>query len=142
MSANISFEGQLFKGRITPAIQTALEDTKAFAAITVRGRTPVDTGNLKANWRFENAPQGIRFINDAPYAGFVELGTSKMAGRFMLSSSLPAIQEHFNKSLATEVGRRLAARLTVTDTGSLSYDNLTSRKAPGNSLLKRLRGLL
>ena len=140
MSAPISFEGPLFKGKVTPAIQAALEDTKAFAALTVRNRTPVDTGNLKSNWVFESTKNGLRYVNNAPYAGFVELGTTKMAGRFMLSSSLPAIQDHFNQSLATEVGKRLAARLTVTSTQPLTYDTLTSQASP--SLLQRLRRLL
>lgn len=138
MAATISYEGPLFRGKVTPAIQAALEDTKAFAALTVRNRTPVDTGNLKANWSFESTKNGLRYVNSAPYAGFVELGTSKMAGRFMLSSSLPDIQDHFNQSLATEVGKRLAARLTVSSTQPITYDNLQGSP----SLLQRLRRLL
>lgn len=136
MSGNIEYQGDLFKGRITPAITEALEEAREFAALSVRSKTPVDTGNLKSNWQFNLKGNGIEFKNDTPYAIFVEMGTRSMAPRAMLRRSLPGIQETFEKALARNIGRKLAAKVTTQGKPNPSYEQYTGK---GRSLLERLR---
>ena len=60
-------------------------------------RSPVDTGNLRASWRYELSASGIlnsalelAIGNEAHYSPHVEFGTSKMDAQPMLR---PAIDE-------------------------------------------------
>lgn len=54
----------------------------------VQERTPVDTGFLQKNW--EAAVQGDLIIisNDAPYAGYIEYGTPRIAPFAMLGQTV------------------------------------------------------
>ncbi len=121
---NISFHGELFQGNvISPAIKKAAHDTRLFATLLVRSRTPVKTGKLYTSWRFKEEGNGIRFTNDAPYAAYVEFGTRKMAARGMLTRSLPEIQDHFHRSLARELGKNLATKIVAPPVTAPSYSN-------------------
>lgn len=78
-------------------------DSKKFEALTQVGifckgkmdyYVPVDTGYLKSRntfkvTRFFN--QKLTLLNDAPYAGFVEFGTSKMRAQPFMR---PAMERH------------------------------------------------
>lgn len=75
-----------------------LEDVADDIVDTTRSRTPVDSGLLKHSWYWRVSQRtnsvtkrkawGITITDEAPYAFYVEFGTKKMGGRFMLSSSL------------------------------------------------------
>lgn len=135
--ATINYYGKLFDGDvISPGIKAALEGTREFAALTVRSRTPVDTGRLKSQWNFDISGNGIRFKNSTPYAGFVEYGTSKMAPRAMLTRSLPDIQDYFNKSLANEIGKRLGERIIADSIPAPYYNTSVSPEPPKPRLVK------
>lgn len=54
----------------------------------VKDKTPVDTGRLRAGWEVQATTGALDLTNAVPYAGFVELGTSKMAPRAMLRRTL------------------------------------------------------
>ena len=55
-------------------------------------RTPVRTGYLKSRWIKEANINYTLISNDAPYAIYVEEGTSKMAPHYMVKSSLKKIE--------------------------------------------------
>lgn len=135
---SINYQGDLFKGKPTEAIKEALEETREYAALAVRGRTPVDTGRLKSEWQFKLKGNGLSIENPTPYAIFVELGTSKMAPRAMLRRSLPGIQDTFQRALARNVGRKLAANLSVTKTDT-GYDSLTGKQT---NIIDRFKNIL
>lgn len=128
MTSTINFYGQLFDGaRITPAITRAAEDTREFGLALIRAKTPKRTGRLASNWQVNLEAHGLRYQNPTPYGIFVEMGTKKMAGGHMLGSSLPAIETHFKKALAREVGLRLGKRIVanITSGTDLGYQSLT-----------------
>jgi hypothetical protein len=59
---------------------------KEFTA-RVKARTPVDTGALQEGWEFQMKDQDVEVRNRLPYASYVERGTEKMEGRFMLATT-------------------------------------------------------
>ena len=60
------------------------------------------TGDLKAGFVLDIATGDI--VNAVPYAGYVELGTSKMAGHFMVQQSVPAILRRLDRDIAQQIG--------------------------------------
>lgn len=50
--------------------------------------TPVRTGLLQASYEYKLNQQDIEFLNNAPYAYFVEYGTEKIAPRAMMRTAL------------------------------------------------------
>jgi hypothetical protein len=69
----------------------ALSDVIAIGIDIIAERTPVDTGLLRNSWdSTENA-----IFNDVSYFKYVEYGTRKMEGRFMMTRSIPEITELF-----------------------------------------------
>jgi len=59
------------------------------------------TGNLKRG--FEIVNNGTRIINDVHYAAYVEFGTSRMMGHFMVQKSLKEIDEGLEVRLLKEL---------------------------------------
>lgn len=55
---------------------------------SVKHKTPVRTGALKAAWSYEVEDKLLTVGNTMPYAVYVELGTPKMAPRGMLTTTL------------------------------------------------------
>jgi hypothetical protein len=122
-SVQIDYYGKLFSSPdITPGIARAANIAKTYGLALVKARTPVDSGDLKGGWQARLEGNGIRWSNAAPYAGFVEFGTRKMAPRAMLTNSLPDIAEVFTEELYKEVGKELGAS-TVSDYKTPSYSN-------------------
>jgi hypothetical protein len=68
---------------------------------------PVITGRLRASlFHYPNAAdKSWEVTNEAPYASFVEFGTSRMAPRETIARSLPAIAEDFGKKLISELDK-------------------------------------
>jgi HK97 gp10 family phage protein len=68
--------------------QKALDRVADAILKEAENNTPVDTGRLKASW--VNERQGNERIigNTAPYAGYVETGTSKTPARHMLAKAI------------------------------------------------------
>jgi len=130
-SANIDFHGSLFNEGtdITPAIARAANIARTYGLGLVKARTPVDTSNLKQSWKADLEGNGIRYTNGAYYAGFVENGTRKMAGRFMLADSLPDIENVFYDELAKDVGKTLAAD-TISTAPTPNYENAVVSSNP------------
>lgn len=121
--STINYYGKLFDSpEITPAIARAANVAKTFGTALIKAKTPVDTGKLKGDWRLKLEGGGIRITNEAPYAGFVEFGTKKMAARSMMSSSLPEIQSVFIDELYQEIGEEIGADL-LADYSKPSYSS-------------------
>src|SRR6188474_2971731 len=53
----------------------------------VRNRTPVDTGQLKSNWREKILPNSFILSNQTPYAYYVEYGTDVTPPRAMIGTT-------------------------------------------------------
>jgi len=142
MTSTINYYGQLFDGAaITPAITRAAEDTRQFGLAMVTAKTPRRTGRLASNWQVQLEAHGLRYQNPTPYGIFVEMGTRHLAGRHMLESSLGAIEAHFKKALAREVGLRLGKRIVadITSGTDLSYQSLTDGTRQTSSGFRKLK---
>lgn len=107
----VKYIGKLWSGNVTRAIQNAAWVAKAYGQALIKARTPVDTGRLKNSWQSSLDNQGITFLNNTPYASYVEYGTRKMAPRYMLTDSIPDIERVFRQELAKEMGKELGARI-------------------------------
>lgn len=111
----ISYYGELFsapfKNKMNVALEAAAKKTRDFSVAIVGSRTPVKTGRLKKSWQFTLEGHGIRYLNQTPYAAFVELGTSKMAPRAMLTSSIPEITAFFEKETIKSLSKVTGATL-------------------------------
>lgn len=107
----VKYTGKFWSGSPTKAIQNAAWVAKAYGQALIKARTPVDTGKLKSSWQSTLDNQGITFLNNTPYASYVEYGTRKMAPRYMLTDSIPDIQRVFQQELAKELGKQLGAKV-------------------------------
>ena len=63
-------------------------------------KTPVRSGALRDGFIID--VEGA-IVNNVDYASFVEFGTVNMAGRFMVTQSLPEIGERLAKKLAEQL---------------------------------------
>ena len=54
----------------------------------VKSLTPVDTGRLQKAWKIVDSFDGPIISNDVPYGGFVNDGTEKMRGSFMIEKTI------------------------------------------------------
>lgn len=140
MSATINFYGPLFSSPdITPAIARAAHVARVFGQALIKAKTPVDTGKLKSDWKVKLEGQGLRITNAAPYAGFVEFGTVKMAARSMMTSSLPEIQAVFVSELYSDIGKELGADLVgKVKQPNPSYSNAVAANPAYPSVGKKL----
>ena len=68
----------------------------------IKSFTPVRTGDLQRGFTIESVSGDI--INAVHYAGFVEYGTVKMAGRFMVHHAAPAILQRLDRDIARQLG--------------------------------------
>ncbi len=131
----IRFYGELFKanGKTIPkAVTKAVTETQAFAELTLKANTPVDTGRLRAGWSVMQTKKGLGIQNFTPYAIYVEMGTRKMRPRNMLRNSLPTIEDYFKKRLTENLGKSLAAK--VAGSNEVSYAKLRNESAFKNGL--------
>lgn len=90
----------------------------------VRPNTPIDTGVLRNSWTWAYTPSSKQYIyNDAPYAGYVEFGTDKMAPRRYTQLTL---RYHTGEVLKRAV--RMSFGGTVLTTSHIP--NLSNRSVP------------
>ena len=141
--AQIDYYGKLFdSSNITPAIARAANVAKTFGKALIKAKTPVDTGNLKSLWDIQLEGNGLRVTNEAHYAGFVEFGTSKMAARSMMTSSMPEIQSVFIDELYQDIGEALGNDL-LSDFQRPGYDTavVANKKYPsvGSALQTKIK---
>ena len=70
----------------------------------VKDRTPVDTGNLRRNWRITDVTRNVdtlefELVNDADYASYIELGHTTRSrdkwieGRYMATISIAKLEQ-------------------------------------------------
>jgi len=70
----------------------------------VAQRTPVRTGALKAGWEWDEQGDSLYFTNDVEYAIFVEQGTSKMAPRMMVGTTLLEVDDILKQVVKEVIG--------------------------------------
>lgn len=87
----------LSREALPEAIKTLQELGKEIAE-EGRANAPVRTGRLKASIQDKPLTDGSTVEASAPYAGFVEFGTSRMVGRAFLSK---AVDQAVNRLIAT-----------------------------------------
>jgi hypothetical protein len=60
---------------------------------TLRALTPVRTGDLQAGWDIgDETPNGVMFVNEVPYAQFVNDGTPRM-GAVNMTGRMQALMD-------------------------------------------------
>jgi len=92
--ANIARRGAMMSKGLDTAAKAAATKLRTTAA----KNTPVDTGNLRQGWQGP-IPAGrwtYEVRNDVEYGKYVEFGTWKMAGRFMLTRAVHEIEPQFH----------------------------------------------
>lgn len=68
---------------------------------------PVDTGRLKDSIEVSTTRGVARMVASAPYAGFVEFGTVRMAPQPYMRPAVAAIRGRFQRELVEVAARRL-----------------------------------
>lgn len=71
-------------------ISKKLEASGIIVVNNVKPRTAVDTGRLRASITHDSGETSVRVGSNVEYAGFLELGTSKMAAQPYLVPGLKA----------------------------------------------------
>lgn len=67
---------------------------------------PVRTGFLRSSIHIESTgPTEVHLVASAPYASFVEYGTSRMVGRHYMASGFQIAQPAFTQAIATGLGQ-------------------------------------
>lgn len=95
-STRVNLEGPIFRsGTAKRALKQAKQSAIEFGVGEIRTWTPVDTGRLRAGWQYTSTT----IYNNVPYTTFVEEGTSKMEGYFMVRDTLPRIEAFFGDAV-------------------------------------------
>ena len=88
------------------AVAKTAKDLHRMAA----GNTPVRSGDLRAGWESGKTGKWEWTVKDeVEYAPYVEFGTWKMAGRFMLTKAVHAHEPILSKALEQAVSKGLMA---------------------------------
>ena len=131
--------GPLFETKtVTPAIRKAAQAALTYGITAVKAKTPVLTGLLRSQWEGKLEGNGVRMINNAPYAIYVEMGTRNMPARAMLQRTMPEMTAVFQKRLAAEIGKTMAAKVigsidSMPERSGKLYESLTEgRSVSGN----------
>lgn len=92
-------------GPVTPdTLFKIAEATKNLAS----SRTPVRTGFLKSRNQTEQiSRKEIRIFNDAPYAGYVNFGTSKMVARPFFTSAIRYAKDEFPQVFSEAMKKKI-----------------------------------
>ena len=91
----VSLQGPIFRsGAMKHALAQAKQAAMEYGVKEVASWTPVKTGRLKAGWQNDNRSA---IYNEVPYTKYVEEGTYKMEGYFMVRDTLPKIEDYFGE---------------------------------------------
>lgn len=113
LKALVVSTGELLKnGKYKKYVEEALQEARDYAETAVKARTPVRTGELKANWQVGKSKTSVTFSNQTPYAAFVEYGTRRMKPRAMMQKTLPETQEVFKQAILRKLGTRLGNKVS------------------------------
>jgi hypothetical protein len=92
-SRRVNLQGPIFRsGTAKQALKRAKQAAMEFGVGEIGTWTPVKTGRLKAGWRHDDRS---KIYNEVPYTKYVEEGTYKMEGYFMVRDTLPRIEDYF-----------------------------------------------
>lgn len=83
-----------FQQQLDQAIQTSYEEIGAAVVDSVKGETPVSTGELKKATDYKKEEDGLYIYNTKDYAPFVEFGTvHQYANPFMRRGIVKSVSE-------------------------------------------------
>jgi hypothetical protein len=100
VKVNLLASGALFQpGIARKAIDRAVQRTAKEGAKIIADRTPVRSGDLQEGWH----PVKDGILNEVPYCGYVENGTSRSVGRFMVRRSVSEIEQLLESELEKEL---------------------------------------
>jgi hypothetical protein len=120
----IDFRGNLWKGGTNEAIQTAAEKTRRYTQVLLRRNSPKRTGTLSKGWEVSLTKNGYRIRNPVPYTGFVIKGTRRMRGNPFFQKTVSDSAQYFKEQLATELGKKFAARITTGISNKFDFASL------------------
>ena len=106
------------KGAVRGGVVKIVNESATEIAAIARQLAPVDTGFLRDSIAVEsyNRNELLRVIVDAPYAGFVEYGTSAQAAQPFLRPAVEAVKSRMNRRLGQIVrglGGEIGAKNSV-----------------------------
>lgn len=146
LKAIVTSTGELLKnGKYKKYVDEALQEARDYAETAVKARTPVRTGELKANWQIGKSKTSVTFSNQTPYAAFVEYGTRRMKPRAMMQKTLPETQEVFKQALLRKLGKRLSDKVSSFTNDQADYSGIygkpkkSSRSNLTDSVKSRVR---
>ena len=82
-----------------PDFGKVVEDVTAEIKARVERRTPVDTGRAQSSWETSVTGHSARIFNETPYIGFLETGTSKMPGVYMVQTTLEEVPDIIHEAI-------------------------------------------
>lgn len=94
---------QLLTNRAYPLAVKTLQEAGREMADEARANAPVKTGRLRASIGSEDTPTGAIISAKAPYAGFVEWGTSRMTGRGYMSAAAGQVFDKLQALFEAEI---------------------------------------
>lgn len=74
--------------------------------VRVMERTPVRTGLLQASWDFRLVDSNVEIRNNVEYASYVERGSERMEGRFMLATTAEEAEQIAEVAIERAEARR------------------------------------
>lgn len=102
--ATIQWTGSLWtQPRVTAEVRAAIKATAKYALPLIQGDTPVRTGLMRRSWRISAGDRSLKITNSAPYAGFIEYGTTKITPRRPLGKNVDGIVQHFRNTLSESI---------------------------------------
>lgn len=109
MSVTLDWRGDRIEGQMRRRFQGVLASRLApLLLASLRQKTPVDTGRLRAAWEVIPDARRVRLTirNATPYAGYVEFGTRRHPPVAMLRRTLDEFAPQLRAELERAMGRR------------------------------------
>jgi HK97 gp10 family phage protein len=109
-SFRMTWRGAEVAQALDDAVQTAMQETAEAAKAAAEERCPVDTGLLKSSIFAQvdapgaSARRTLTVGADAPYAAYVELGTSRMAAQPFIRPAVDAEAPRLTERIRAAIG--------------------------------------
>lgn len=117
--AHIDVTGTLWnQPTVTKEVREAMAATQQRIKDLLPGLTPVKTGRMRASWNVDAGDRILRITNRAQnkqgtqYAGFVDLGTSKMKPRHITKQAMEQAMSIFTQELSGRLEEKFGGRRT------------------------------
>lgn len=106
--ATIKYSGTLWsQPKVTKEVRSAMKETATYALTVIKRDTPVKTGLMRKSWRVAAGDRSLKITNSAPYAGFIEYGTSRITPRKPLGRNVDGIVQNFRNNLSQKILKKI-----------------------------------